>query len=140
MDRQTLNHPEILKLIRLSDASRSRLESDAATLRHRLDVPARLLTSLKTHPSAWLLGSLGSGFAASLLFRRKPAMPEKKHRGIKSALLGMAIAAARPLLKTWLTGQLRHWTTGLTVTPNGNIPARASLQPSNHANTSHVHS
>jgi hypothetical protein len=111
MDRNAQENPEIQRLIRLSQASRSCLGSEVAALRHRLDFPSRVRTSLKEHPSAWMFGSLASGLAASLIFRRRPPAP-KKRRGISGSLLGLTLTAARPLAKIWLAGQLKHWAAG----------------------------
>lgn len=108
MDRKFQENPEIQRLILLSQASRSFLGEEIIALRHKLDVPARLRDSLKNHPSTWLFGSLASGLAASLLFRRRPAVA-KKRRGIPGTLLGLTLTAARPLAKVWLTDQLKNW-------------------------------
>jgi len=107
MDRKLPENPEIQRLIRLSEASRACLESEAVALKHRLDVPSRIRGSLHDHPSAWLFGSVASGLAASLMFRRRPAAP-KKRRGISGALIGLTLTAARPLAKVWLSGQLKQ--------------------------------
>lgn len=114
MDRKLPENPEIQRLIRLGAASRACLESEAAALRRRLDVPARLRGSLRTHPTAWLFGSLASGLAASFLFRRKPA-EEKKRRGFPGMLLGLTLTAARPIAKVWLADQLKHWLAGQSM-------------------------
>ncbi len=90
------------------EASRSMLESEADKIRRKLDVPARVRGSLRQHPSAWLLGSLATGLAASFLFRRKPSA-DKKRRGIAGILLGLTLTAARPFAKVWLAGQLKQW-------------------------------
>lgn len=108
MDRKLPENPEIQRLIRLSQASRSFLGNEALALKHKLDVPARLRDSLKSHPTTWLFGSLASGLAASLIFRRRPAV-EKKRRGIPGTLLGLTLTAARPLAKVWLADQIKHW-------------------------------
>jgi hypothetical protein len=126
MDRKLPENPEIQRLIRLSEASRSCLESEVITLRHRLDVPARIRGSLKEHPSTWLFGSLASGLAASLMFRRKPAAV-KKRRGIPGVLLGLTLTAARPLAKVWLADQLKHWVAGISpAQPAGSLQTRPS--------------
>jgi hypothetical protein len=116
MDRKLPENPEIQRLIRLSQASRSFLGNEAIALRHKLDVPARLKDSLKSHPSSWLFGSLASGLAASLIFRRRPAV-DKKRKGIPATLLGLTLTAARPLAKVWLTDQLKHWITTSSPPP-----------------------
>jgi hypothetical protein len=137
MARKLPENPEIQRLIRLSQASRSCLDSEAAAFKHRLDFPSRIRNSLQQHPLAWLLGSLGSGLAASLLFRRRPAATTQKSRGISGALLGLTLTAARPLAKLWLSGQIKQWTARLSenIRPS---PARVNL--TNPPNPAHVHS
>ena len=115
MDRKLPKTSEIQRLIELSAASRSVLDREASALRHRLDVPSRIRGSLKQHPTGWLVGSLASGLAASLIFRRKPSI-DKKRRGIPGVLLGLTLTAARPLAKVWLTNQLKDWVAGTTAT------------------------
>ena len=111
MDRKPQEKPEIERLIRISDVARTRLNHDVAAFRSTLDVPSRLRTSLMTNPTKWLLGSLGSGFVASLLLRRKPRR-EKNNRRFSTTLLGLTLTAARPLAKVWLTNQATHWIAG----------------------------
>lgn len=113
MDRKPQTNPEIQHLIHLAEASRSCLGAEAAALRHKLDFPARVRSSLRHHPSAWMLGSLASGLAASMLLRRRPPAP-KKRRGFSHSLLGLTLTAARPLAKIWLAGQLKQWAAGIT--------------------------
>jgi hypothetical protein len=108
MDRKLPENPEIQRLIDLSAASRSFLESEAASFRNRWDIPARARQSLKEHPTAWLLGSLGTGLAASLMFRKKN-VTDKKRRGIPGVLMGLTLTAARPLAKVWLANQAKQW-------------------------------
>ncbi len=119
MDRKLPKKQEIERLIRLSDSARSRLEQDMRSLKQRLDVPARLRGSLKSHPSGWLLGSLATGFVASILIRRKPAsaVVGKKNRSLLLTLLGLALTAARPLARVWLTGQVKNYLTGPPPAP-----------------------
>jgi hypothetical protein len=112
MDRKLSKDQEIERLIRLGDAARSCLEDEVILLKQRLDVPARIRGSLKDHPAGWLLGSLASGLAASLLLRLKPRPAEKKHRGLPLTLLGLTFAAVRPMAKVWLTGQVKNYLTG----------------------------
>ncbi|MEO7100763.1 MAG: hypothetical protein ABI162_15480 [Luteolibacter sp.] len=99
-------------MIRISDAARSCLSEEAHALKERLDVPARLRGSLKSHPTGWLFGSLASGLAASMLFRRKSSSPPKKARGLPSVLLGLTLTAVRPLAKVWLTDQIKNYVAG----------------------------
>ena len=118
MDRKLPETPEIRRLILLSAASRSCLESEAAALKQKLDVPSRIRHSLSEHPTGWLIGSLASGLAASLMFRRRPPV-EKKRRGIPAAVLGLTLTAARPLAKIWLMDRLKQWAAGVpSATPN----------------------
>lgn len=131
MDRKLPETAEIQHLIRLSEAARSCLESEATALRRKLDVPSRIRGSLKDHPLAWLFGSLGSGVAASLMFRRRPVQATKR-RGITGTLLGLTLTAARPLAKIWLDGQLKQWAAGAPANLssnrlNSNPPASKSF-------------
>jgi hypothetical protein len=115
MDRNLPEKPEIQRLIQLSAAARSCLKREATTLRHRLDIPSRVRSSLKDHPTGWILASLASGLAASFLLRRKPP-PTTKRRAIPGILLGLTLTAARPLVKIWLGDQLKHWLAGHAFT------------------------
>lgn len=125
MDRKLSKNQEVERLIRIGESARSCLKSEVTSLHERLDFPARVRDSLKSHPTGWLVGSLGSGLAASLLFRRKPAAAATattgatKHRGLLASLPGLAFTAARPLLKAWLTNQA----TGYFAGRSGTVPA-----------------
>lgn len=122
MDRKLPESPEILKLVRLAEQSRALLGEEAARLRQRLDVPARLRDSLKHHPGSWMFGSMATGLAASFIFRRRPAEPVKKRRGIPATLLGLTLTAARPLAKVWLADQAKRWLSSTTPsTPKGRM-------------------
>ncbi|NJR41639.1 MAG: hypothetical protein HC767_02195 [Akkermansiaceae bacterium] len=79
MDRKLSKDQEIQRLIKLSESARVCLSREANLLKHRLDVPARLRSSLKENPTGWLFGSLGSGLVASLFFRRKALPVERKN-------------------------------------------------------------
>ena len=107
MDRKLPQNQEIERLIRQSAASRSCLANEMIAVQQRFNFPARIRGSLKSHPSAWLLGSLVSGFIASLFTRRKAVVTANKHRGLLATLLGLALTAARPFAKVWLTDQLQ---------------------------------
>ena len=111
MDRKLPKSEEIRRLISLGDAARSSLSHEAAVLKHRLDVPARLKDSLKSHPTGWLFGSVASGLAASLLFRRRPVRIEKakKSKSLPLAVLGLTLTAVRPFAKVWLTDQVKNY-------------------------------
>lgn len=109
MDRKLQQAQEIERLIRLSGAARSSLNSAAISLKERFDIPSRLRDSLRSHPSGWLVGSLASGLAASLIFSRKSTPTEKKRRSLPLALLGLSLTAVRPFAKVWLTDQVKQY-------------------------------
>ncbi len=77
----------------------------------------RIHGSLKQHPTGWLLGALASGLVASLLFRRKTVVREKKHRSFPLALLGLTLTAVRPFAKVWLTDQVKNYLVGQRSSP-----------------------
>jgi len=112
---EELSKTEIERLIRRSAASRSCLTDEFTALRYRINVPARLLGSMKSHPTGWLLGALTSGFVVSRFFRRKPARHAGVPRGLPLTILGIAIAAAKPALKFWLGGQLKRYLARLSA-------------------------
>jgi hypothetical protein len=123
MVRKPSSPPEIEALIQQAQAARDRLSGQAAVLRQQLDIPARIRSSLSGHPGSWMAGSLVSGLAASLLFRRKrkPA-PVQKPKGTLFAVLGLILTALRPLAKVWLANQAERWLTQ-------NLPKNASARP-----------
>jgi hypothetical protein len=85
-------------------ASRTAVAADLATLRRRLDVPARMKDSILSKPLAWFGGSLGVGLLASMLLKRPRPAPHVSARPAKSLwkiALGGAFALARPALQTW---------------------------------------
>ena len=131
MDRKLQQKQEIERLILLSDSARSILEEEVISLKQKLDVPARLRSSLKTHPTGWLMGSLASGLAASMIFGRKQIVAEKKRRSLPLALLGLSLTAVRPLAKVWLTNQVKNYLIGASNDSRVKPSQSASLQ-SNH--------
>jgi len=119
-------------LIRLSADSRSRLNQAAFALRQRLDVPRRALHSLRSHPVAWLGGSLATGVAATFLFRHKAAPPPPSavtipRRGLHVVLGSLALTALRPTVKAWLAVQLREV---LSARLHARAGARTAATPS----------
>lgn len=88
-------------------ASRVAVAGELATLRRRLDVPARVKESVLSKPLAWLGGSLGAGLLASIALkrRRRSSRVEKAEKAAKKAwwsvLLGGAFTLARPALQNW---------------------------------------
>lgn len=139
MDQEPPTNPEIRELILSSAAARSCLECEAAALRRRLDVPARVRESLKNQPLGWLLGSMAAGLAASFLIRRKPATA-RKTRGLKSRLLGLVLTTARPLVKIWLTRLLKQWVAGTLSARLAGTGDPLSLTNLKSAPFSNVHS
>lgn len=126
MDRKSPAHAEVQRLIELSAAARSCLHGEVRALRRRLDVPARLRGSLQHHPATWMFGSLASGLAASLVFRRKPPTA-KPSRGIPAKMLGVVWTASRPLVKIWLADQVKNWLAGQALpAPASRLLARLS--------------
>ena len=89
-------------------ASRVALAADLAGLRRRLDVPARVKDSILSKPLAWLGGSLGAGFLASSIFRRRRPKAEKAKRGLLGLALGGLISLARPALQNWALQEARR--------------------------------
>ena len=141
MDRKSSEKHEVERLIQLSAAARSRLTHDAIALRDKLDVPARIRHSLHDKPGFWLTGSIVSGLAASMLFRRKKSARSEKSRGVVGNLLGLTLTAARPLLKIWLGDALKKWlsqriSTSLVSNPATHRPSDSSQTLSNKP---HVH-
>lgn len=106
MDRNSSEKAEIERLIRLGDSSRRCLGSETARIRRRFDIPARMRDSLGAHPTSWLFGSLATGLVTSLFFSRRKPVVKTKRRGMTGPLLGIALTAARPLAKVWLSNQL----------------------------------
>jgi hypothetical protein len=130
MDRKLSKTQKIEQLIRLGDAARVCLNAEALALKQRLDVPSRIRDSLKTNPTGWLVGSLASGFVASLFLRRsRPVARETKQRGLLLTLLGLALTAARPLASVWLSGQVKNYLAGHPSLFSGNRSGNPSHQP-----------
>ena len=88
-------------------ASRVALAADLADLRRRLDVPTRVKDSILSKPLAWFGGSLGAGFLASALFKKRVPRAEKAKRGFLGILLGGLFTLARPALQNWAMQEAR---------------------------------
>ena len=127
MDRKLSENAEIERLIRLSESARVCLESEAARIKQRFDIPARIRGSLSEHPTSWLFGSLLSGLATSMLFsrRRKPAA-KTGHRGVAGMLMGLTLTAARPMAKIWLSNQVGRWLRQSSANPPAARPLPTS--------------
>jgi hypothetical protein len=131
MDRKLSKDEEIERLTLAAAAARAHLSNQATLLRQKLDVPARLHTSLKHHPTGWLFGSLASGLAASLLFRnRSHRGGERKPRGFLLAVFGLILTVVRPFAKVWVTDQLKNYLTGKPMDLAFLTPARRT-RPNN---------
>ena len=130
MDRKLSEKAEIERLIRLSENARSCLESEAARIKQRFDIPARIRGSLSAHPTSWMFGSLASGLVGSLLFsrRRKPAA-QTSRRSAAGILLGLTLTAARPLAKVWLSNQAGRWLKQATANEQTARPLPKTLFP-----------
>jgi hypothetical protein len=89
-------------------ASRVALAADLAEVRRRLDVPARVKDSILSMPLAWFGGSLGAGFLASALLKKKHVPPtEKAKRGFLAVLIGGLFTLVRPALQNWALQEAR---------------------------------
>ncbi|QJE95418.1 hypothetical protein [Luteolibacter luteus] len=89
-------------------ASRVALAADLAEVRRRLDVPTRMKESILSKPLAWFGGSLGAGFLASALLKKKRVPPaEKAKRGFLAVVLGGLFTMARPALQNWALQEAR---------------------------------
>jgi hypothetical protein len=126
MDRKLSSAEELERWVRLASASRSQLSHEIVTLKRRLDVPTRLKSSLKAHPSRWITGSVLSGLGASLLFRRKSNTAPLKQRSFPLAAAGLILTAVRPLLKVWLADQVKNYVSGSST----RRPPAGSSRPS----------
>lgn len=90
-------------------SSRVALAADLADLRRRLDVPSRVKDSILSKPLAWFGGSLGAGFVASTLLKKRRATPVEKvaKRGFWGVVLGGLFTLARPALQNWAMQEAR---------------------------------
>jgi hypothetical protein len=109
MARELPVSEEIQRLIRSSETAREVLGSEIRDLKHRMDIPARVRSSLKSNPTGWIGGSVLAGLAGSLLFRRKDKREKPKKKGLLGFLLALGVAALRPFVKVWLAGQLKNY-------------------------------
>ena len=122
------NEKQIAELIRQAAAARNELGSLAASLRRSLDLPARVRASLSGHPGRWMAGSVISGMAASVFFRRKPKATAMARPGSAwLAILAMLAAVAKPLAKAWLMGRLKDWFERPQQTASMSRPVRGPL-------------
>lgn len=91
-------------------ASRQALGADLTRFRRRLDFPSRVKDSILSKPMAWFGGSLGAGFiASSLLKKRRRVTPAEKvaKRGFWGLVLGGLFTLVRPALENWAMQEAR---------------------------------
>jgi hypothetical protein len=107
----------LAELVKQGESSRLVLSEAHARLRHTLDMPSRIRSSITSAPAKWLGGSLVAGFAASLLFRRgskkAPAQPvaARKPRGFVTGLLALAYTLSKPAVKIYASKLLKDYLT-----------------------------
>ena len=106
MAGKSTERAEIQELIRISDEARSQLGVKIGKVQRSLEVPTRVVGSLRSSPVAWLVGSMGAGIFASFLLSRIPRRKSKSF-SLKKKALGLTLTAVRPLAKVWLTKQVK---------------------------------
>lgn len=116
-----LEELQIRELIARADAARNHLANTAEVIRAKLDAPARVRASLRSHPTAWLAGAAATGLVASrLLFRRRPQKNKlpKSHASVPLFIIKMVSNAAMPAVKIWLLAQAKSWLNRRTTEPD----------------------
>lgn len=103
---------ELEALIARSDAARQLLAGHMETLRHRINLPARISENIRSHRTIWFAGSAAAGLLFSSLFRKKNPTPAPSHatrsrKGILGIALTAAFALAKPALKAWALNELQ---------------------------------
>jgi len=104
MDAKPQN-PALEALIQRNHAARHALAGQLQTLRHRMDLPARLNENIRNHRTLWFAGSTALGLLASSFFRKKsptPAVAPRSRKGLVGVALTTAITLAKPAIKSWL--------------------------------------
>jgi hypothetical protein len=107
MAHLTDHPPEVARLLAQAQAARARLGRGVAQARQRLDVPAKIVRSLREHPLRWVGGVAATGLAATLLLRALPGPRARKPKRCGGVLFSLALAAAKPALKAWLAHQAK---------------------------------
>jgi hypothetical protein len=131
MDQKPTENADIQELIRISQISRSHLSSEFSTLKHRIDVPSRIMESFTQKPSAWLLGGLASGMVASLFFRRGEPRTGKS-RGFSQSLIALTLTAAQPFIKAAIAKLIQEWATKAITRSQSSQSLFNPLQDSTH--------
>ena len=78
---------------------------------NKLNVPKRIKASVSHSPAKWLVGStLGGLLLTKMLFGRRKRRLAKATDSVASRglLTSLALFAAKPLLKSYLLGKVRH--------------------------------
>jgi hypothetical protein len=115
MAYQSEKSKKLAELVKQGEASRLILTGAHARLRHTLETPSRIKSSITGAPAKWLGGSLVVGFATSLLFRsgKKKAPAQvirvKKERGFVLGLLTLAFTLVKPAAKIYATKLLKDY-------------------------------
>jgi hypothetical protein len=115
MAYQSEKSKQLAELVKQGEASRLILTGAHARLRHTLETPSRIKSSITGAPAKWLGGSLVVGFATSLLFRsgKKKAPAQvirvKKERGFVLGLLTLAFTLVKPAAKIYATKLLKDY-------------------------------
>lgn len=136
MDRKLSQIAEIQRLVRHSELSRSLLATEIAELKGHFNIVERMRTSFKSNPVGWLVGSLSSGLALSMLFRKRgPVVAvEKKSGGLILTVLGLALTTFRPFAKDWISKQVTTYFAGRPVVVVKELPPGAVIAPVSQIN------
>lgn len=103
---------EIEALIARSEVARQSLAVHYHSLRHHIDLPARIGEKIRSNRTLWFVGSAVVGVFVSSLFRKKspaplPVRANTARKGLLGIALTSAIALAKPAIKTWLLSELQ---------------------------------
>lgn len=104
MDPRSPQTDRLEELSRQLELSRSQLGHAAIRLRHRLDVPQRVRSSVRRNPGGWFAGSLAVGLVASLAGRRRRhrlAGPAPHRRWSLSGLLAAVVSLLWAMIRRW---------------------------------------
>lgn len=103
---------EIEALIARSEVARQSLAVHYHSLRHQIDLPARISENIRSHRTLWFVGAAVAGLFVSSLFRKKapaplPVRTSTARKGLLGLALTSAIALAKPAIKTWLLSEVQ---------------------------------
>lgn len=107
MARDPKERPEVAELIQRIENSRGSLGEHVAQLKRKIDVPSRIKHSIFDRPTAWFGGSLGVGFVASRLLRRKPKKAARKG-GLIALLFSTLLTLLKPAVKGMILAELQR--------------------------------